>query len=477
MKYACKNSLRGRESVARLARLIFFALVFSIFGALTAEEARAAKVIRHLRDDATGGDCTQVGIWSAATKTCTLGGNTTDLFSIDSNNITLDGNGYTITGTNTGIDRYETGGGIAVNVVGRSGVTIRNVKITRFDYGVDLYNTNSSTVTGVTAINSAWAGISLTGANNNTLTNNVISNNNIDTGICVGFASSNNEISGNQIAATERGLYVHTTCQYNNIANNTLTSHVNALSFMEFDSYNNVSGNTFSGNEVAVYSRNASNNNTMVDNRVENNGSGFLIEDVVNNVVAGNTISGNTIQARVTGGNGNSFNRPISAGGGNRWGDYDSPAEGCVDNNADGFCDSPYQFQGGIDNLPKADAATQTAGGDCQQPMLRLAAPNPYWASYDDYLQRQLSANMAIENYGTTNVYNVNVVVSLNTNGVMALTQFPVALGAVPATTTKSFTMRYLVPNGVQSFKSTLYTTATVGCDTVYNYPDSAPIV
>ncbi len=27
-----------------------------------------------IRDDATGGDCTQIGIWDAGTKTCTLTG-------------------------------------------------------------------------------------------------------------------------------------------------------------------------------------------------------------------------------------------------------------------------------------------------------------------------------------------------------------------------------------------------------------------
>lgn len=460
----------------RIARLLFVTLFLTLTGWASAEEARAAKVIRSIKDDATGGDCTLVGTWNASSMTCTLSGNTTDLFSIDSDYVTLDGNGYTLTGTNTGLDRFETGGGIAVNVVGRTGVTIKNLKITRFDYGVDLYNTSDSTVTGVTATYSAWAGISLTNANNNTLTNNVIHNNSIDTGICVGFASSNNILSGNMISATERGIYVHTYCVFNEISNNTLSNHVIALNFVEHDTSNSATGNTFSGNQIAVLAQNGSNNNTLSANTVINNGTGFLLENVTNNLVVGNTITGNTLQAKVTGGGANGFNRSLTAGGGNRWSNYDAPAEGCVDLGGDGFCDSPYSFSGGVDNFPKADPDSQSTGGDCQKPMLRLLAPNPYWATYDDYVERRLSSNLGVENYGATPAYLVSVFGTVNTNGVTMLTPVPIQLGLVSAAATKPFTLQFLVPNGVQSFKSTMYTTATVGCNTTYSFPDSAPL-
>lgn len=475
MKRAYVNSLIGGNNRMRIARLLFVTVFLTLTGWASAEEARAAKVIRSIRDNPTGGDCTLVGTWNASTKTCTLTGNTTDLFTIDSDYVTLDGNGYTLTGTNTGMDRYETGAGIAVNVVGRTGVTVRNLKITRFDYGVDLYDTNDSTVTGVTATYSAWSGISLTNAQNNTLTNNVIRNNSIDTGICIGFASSNNIVSGNTISATERGIYVHTYCVVNDISNNTFSSNVHALSFVEHDTSNSVTSNTFSANQIAVLAQNGSNNNTMTTNTVINNGTGFRFENVTGNLVAANTITDNTLQANVTGGGANNFNRSLAGGGGNRWSNYDAPAEGCVDAGGDGFCDSAYSFSGGVDNFPQADPASQSTGGDCQKPMLRLLAPNPYWANYNDYEERRLSSNLAIENYGATPAYLVSVFGTVNTNGVTALTPMPIQLGLVSAATTKPFTVQFLVPNGVQSFKSTMYTTATVGCDTTYSFPDSAP--
>lgn len=54
-----------------------------------------------IRDDATGGDCTLIGIWDSEAKTCTL---TTDLYNlyygigIGSDGITIDGDGHTISG-------------------------------------------------------------------------------------------------------------------------------------------------------------------------------------------------------------------------------------------------------------------------------------------------------------------------------------------------------------------------------------------
>ena len=62
-----------------------------------------------ISDDATGGDCTTIGTWNSGTKTCTLTGNVTvnDIHGIEihSDGITLDGGGYTLTGTNPAEDQ------------------------------------------------------------------------------------------------------------------------------------------------------------------------------------------------------------------------------------------------------------------------------------------------------------------------------------------------------------------------------------
>ncbi len=53
----------------------FVAFVVVLVVSFSAEPAEAQGLF--FRDDATGGDCTSVGIWNAATKTCTL---TQDVF-------------------------------------------------------------------------------------------------------------------------------------------------------------------------------------------------------------------------------------------------------------------------------------------------------------------------------------------------------------------------------------------------------------
>ena len=57
------------------------------------------KSTKFIADNATGGDCATIGTWDVPTKTCTLTQDVFETIQIDSNGVTLDGNGYTITGT------------------------------------------------------------------------------------------------------------------------------------------------------------------------------------------------------------------------------------------------------------------------------------------------------------------------------------------------------------------------------------------
>jgi len=52
-----------------------------------------------LSDDATGGDCTKVGIWDALTKTCTLNQDLTQSVEITTSSIVLDCDSHKISGT------------------------------------------------------------------------------------------------------------------------------------------------------------------------------------------------------------------------------------------------------------------------------------------------------------------------------------------------------------------------------------------
>jgi len=74
------------------------------------------KSTKFISDDTTGGDCTTIGTWNNTTKTCTLTQDVFETIQIDSDNITLDGASFSVTGS-------ETGNGIYLPY--RSGVTLK----------------------------------------------------------------------------------------------------------------------------------------------------------------------------------------------------------------------------------------------------------------------------------------------------------------------------------------------------------------
>ena len=78
--------------------VFFVALVFALASSFFATPAGVQAAEWHIQDNATGGDCSSIGTWDAQTKTCTLTQDLSQGIIIDSDNITLDGNGRTVTG-------------------------------------------------------------------------------------------------------------------------------------------------------------------------------------------------------------------------------------------------------------------------------------------------------------------------------------------------------------------------------------------
>ncbi|MEM7820715.1 MAG: NosD domain-containing protein, partial [Candidatus Aenigmatarchaeota archaeon] len=113
---------------------------------------------------------------------------------IGANNIELNCNGYSITGTGTGNGIY---------LGGRTNVTIKNCIISKFSYGIYLYSSS-----------------------NNTLTNNT--------------ANSN----------SNWGIYLKSNSNYNTLTNNTANSNSNCGINLESSSYNTLTNNTFNSNQV-----------------------------------------------------------------------------------------------------------------------------------------------------------------------------------------------------------------------------------
>jgi parallel beta-helix repeat protein len=241
-------------------------------------------------NDTTGWSNPLVGTWDPITRTGTLTQNVTETIQIDSNNITLDGDRYTVAGTGTGFGVY---------LRGRTGVTVKNLNLTNFGSGIYLALSSSNTLTGNTASNNSF-GIYIVSSSGNTLTGNTTNSNSV--GIRLD-SSSGNTLAGNTASNNYQGINVGPS-----------------------------GGNTLTGNTVNL-----------------NYYTGMLFNGSSDNEVYNNSFVTNGVQARVSGGSGNIFNldKPI---GGNFWSDWTTPDV----NPQDGFVDYPYVFYGGQDNLPWA---------------------------------------------------------------------------------------------------------------------------
>ena len=108
--------------------------------------------------------------------TCTV--SAAACFSINASGITLDLNGYTVTGQAdplTACSGSSTGGETGITATGRTGITIRGPGIVqRFrGFGISLSNATASTITRVTTSTNCMSGIFLNGGALNELEGNI----------------------------------------------------------------------------------------------------------------------------------------------------------------------------------------------------------------------------------------------------------------------------------------------------------------
>ncbi|PJA87631.1 MAG: hypothetical protein CO140_03295 [Candidatus Moranbacteria bacterium CG_4_9_14_3_um_filter_40_7] len=208
----------------------------------------------------TGGDCGSIGNWNADSKTCTLNTDVNDTIQIDSDGITLDGNGHKVIGTGTGY-------GITTKY---SQYIIKNLIVSGFLRGIFVRKSGSiisNTVTG----NSY--GIYMEGAN-------------------PGVNISNNSVSANTI----NGIYLYNT--KNNIISNNIIGPDNWVGLFQTSSdYNTYENNDLSGNQMGAVlygNHNILRGNTLYDNSESN----FYIKSsdmMTNDIGIDNTIDGKPI--------------------------------------------------------------------------------------------------------------------------------------------------------------------------------------
>jgi parallel beta-helix repeat protein len=300
------------------------------------------KSTKFIKDNSAGGDCYLIGNWNSSTKTCTLTKDLNETIQIDNNNITLDGNNHTITGTGTGSGVYFYG----------KDIIVKNLIINNFTFGIYFYTyfyfSNNNNFINENIVSNNHYGIRFRNADNNIITKNIISNNYIGVDF---FDSYRINLINNIFNINNTGVNV--VGGNNNIAiDNTINSSKNIGIFI-ISSNNKFNNNIISNsNYDGVYLYSGSNNNVIINNIIDSSGRyGIFIYYANNNKIYSNNFINNLIQSFIYNSSNNIFNLDLPIGG-NYWSNFDVLAEGCNDLNNDKICDSPYVFTGGQDNLP-----------------------------------------------------------------------------------------------------------------------------
>ena len=259
---------------------------------------------------------------------------------IERNNTVLNGAGYTLQGTYAS---YSKG----IELSGRSNVTVKNITIKQFYYGVCLSVSFGNIVSGNNITANNEFGVELSSSSSNTVSGNNVTYSNY-AGIYL-YNSSNNIVSGNNITSNYRGVYFLSS-HGNTVSGNNVTYNDYAGVTFYYSSFNIVSGNSitnsYRGVDLWQSSSNIVSGNNIVNNTgVSNSGYGIYIASSSGNSFYHNNFVNNTKQAYDYGlddphipPSTNVWDNEYPSGG-NYWNDYVG-----VDANCDGICDIPYNI-------------------------------------------------------------------------------------------------------------------------------------
>jgi len=187
-----------------------------------------------------------------------------DSIVVERDNIVVDGAGYTLQGTRsgTGIDLSE-----------RINVTIRNMEIRDFLYGVYLYSSLGNSLSRNNITNNDY-GIRIRYSSNNNVSRNNIKNNFY--GIWL-TGSSNNTIKENSIAANNNdGIWLSGSSDHNNVSGNNIK-------------------NNFFGIRLDDYSNNMFRNNDASNNEYNFGVYGSLLPEFIQDIGNSNTVNGKPV--------------------------------------------------------------------------------------------------------------------------------------------------------------------------------------
>ncbi len=179
---------------AKLNFGILFAFAFFIINFLFIGVVDAV----YIRNDFTGGDCGAIGVWNGDIKTCVLTADLKDFLVIAGNDITLDGGNHWLIGG---------GAGIGVSIDYWKNISVKNLKISDFDYGIYVSQSENNSITGNVVSNNFKTGIVLSNSHGNLVTENDISGNQTGLAVSYLYLMSDNRIYRNNFLNNDNQIF------------------------------------------------------------------------------------------------------------------------------------------------------------------------------------------------------------------------------------------------------------------------------
>lgn len=193
---------------------------------------------------------------------------TDDIFDsivVEKDDVLVDGAGYSLQGTGIG-------GGI--NLMGRINVTVKNIEISNFFYGIYLNSSLNNRLSN-NSVQANFYGIYLSASSNNTILGCNITEND-STGVWF-RCSSNNDITENRITGNgQDGIWLSCSSNNNRVSEN----------IVEANAY---------GIRIDDYSNNMLRNNDLVDNVCNFGVFGSLLPEFIQDIDESNTVNGKPV--------------------------------------------------------------------------------------------------------------------------------------------------------------------------------------
>jgi parallel beta-helix repeat protein len=204
---------------------------------------------------------------------------------IERDNIVVNGAGHTLQGS---------GEGIGIMLQGRNNVTIRNMVITAFTFGIKLYDSLKGNVSSNTITANNFLGVELYRSSNNTISENIVTNNN-RYGIYLWNSSNYNTMSGNTINGhNDYGVEVFYSANGNRILTNDMKTNYKGIGLHRSSSNSIIGNNVSANNYLGVFLGNSS-GNVIFGNNVANRYFGIVLGYASNNMISGNNVTENKV--------------------------------------------------------------------------------------------------------------------------------------------------------------------------------------